>query len=139
MNTVNKKEFPLGLRIAAIYLIIAGATGLIWPLLNLGPNHPEFEALSTAAKAGQYFRESLISIAMLVCGAGLFLRKAWARKGSLIVLVASAIYGGNAFAWGYAHGAPSKEILIFGYAVAVTWNAIWFYLIYRKSSAEVFR
>ena len=70
---------------------------------------------------------------MLVCGAALFFRKAWARKGALIVLVAAAIYGGNAFAWGYARGTPNTEAVLVGYGAMIAWNAIWFYLVYRKS------
>lgn len=136
MNNESEKSFPLGLKIAAGYLVIGGIAGLIWPLLGLGPNHPEFEVLSSAAKAGKYFRETLINSGMLVCGTALLYRKAWARRGALIVLAVAAFYGGSAFAWGYARGAPNAEALVIGYGAMVLWNSIWFFLIYRKSSAE---
>ncbi len=51
-NDQYMPRFPIGLKIAAIYLILSGGTGLIWPLLGLGPHHPEFEAKSFAYKLG---------------------------------------------------------------------------------------
>lgn len=133
------KKLPLGLKIAAAYLVISGFIGLIWPLTGLGPYHPEFEAQSLAYKAGVYFRSSVQELAFLVCGIGLFMHKAWARKGALIILVIATIYEGNEFAWGFAHGHPSTNVLLMSYAIVMAWNSIWFYLIYRKSSAEVLR
>jgi hypothetical protein len=46
----------MALRITAIYLIISGVLGTIWPLLNIGPNHPEFDAQSLAYQLGSYGR-----------------------------------------------------------------------------------
>lgn len=136
MDNEITKRLPLGLKIAAAYLVIGGFIGLIWPLLGLGPHHPEFEAQSLAYKAGAYFRSSIQELAFLFCGIGLFMRKAWARKGALIILVIATVYVGNEFAWGFAQGRPSTEVRLMSYAIVTAWNAIWFYLIYKPSSAE---
>ena len=136
METEIIKKLPLGLKIAATYLVIGGLIGLIWPLTGLGPHHPEFEAQSLAYKAGAYFRSSVQELVFLVCGIGLFMRKAWARKWALIILVIATVYMGNEFAWGFAHGRPSTDVRVMSYAIVTAWNAIWFYLIYRQSSAE---
>ena len=137
MEIETTKKLPWGLKIAASYLVISGFVGLIWPLLGLGPHYADFEAQSAAYKVGAYFRTSVQELAFLVCGIGLFMRKAWARKGALIVLVIATIYVGNEFAWGFAQGRPSTEIRLMSYAIVTAWYAIWFYLIYKPSSAEV--
>ena len=135
-NEISQK-LPLSLKVAAAYLIIGGFIGLIWPLLGLGPHHTEFEAQSLVYKVGAYFRSSIQEVAFFVCGVGLFMRKTWARKSALIVLVIATIYVGNEFAWGFAQGRPSTEVQLISYAIVAAWNAIWFYLIYKPSSAEV--
>lgn len=137
METEITKKLTLGLKIAAAYLVISGFVGLIWPLTGLGPHHPEFEVQSLAFKAGAYFRSNVQNLAFLICGIGLFMRKAWARKGALIILVIATVYMSNEFAWGFAQGRPSTEVLLMSYAIVMAWNAVWFYLIYRQSSAEV--
>lgn len=137
MDTEITKKIPWSLKIAATYLAIVGFIGLIWPLLGLGPHHLEFETQSLAYKAGAYFRSSIQELAFLVCGIGLFMRKAWARKGALIILVIATVYVGNEFAWGFAQGRPSAEVRLMSYGIITAWNAIWFYLIYKSSSAEI--
>lgn len=132
----NEKEkiLPIELKIAAIYLIVVGVIGLIWPLLNIGPNHHEFQSKSIAYKAGSYFREIVINIIFITSGIGLFFRKTWARKLSLIVITISTIYATNSFAWGYARGKPSLTIYIISFLIVGLWNAMWFYIIFRKKS-----
>ena len=130
-------KLPLGLKIAAAYLVLSGFVGLIYPLLGYGPHHPEFEAQSFVYKASSYFRSNLIEFTFLVCGIGLFMQKAWARKGALTILIISTVYASNSFAWGYAHGSPSNEVRLVSLAIIAAWNSVWFYLIYKPSSNEV--
>jgi hypothetical protein len=137
MTNKTAMNIPIGLKIAAAYLVAVGVIGLIFPLTGLGPNHAEFEAQSVAFKAGAYFRSGFLDLAFLVCGIGLFMRKAKARKAALIVLVIGAYYTGSEFAWGFAQGRPSINVLLMSCAIVTAWNAIWFYLIYKQSSAEV--
>ena len=62
----NKIELTKSIKIAAIYLILAGCAGILLPLIGIGPNHPEFQAKSFAFKAGSYARENLINILFLL-------------------------------------------------------------------------
>ena len=138
MDNKEIKILPLGLKITAIYLIVIGGIGVIWPLLGFGPHHPEFEAQSTAFKAGAYFRDSAINIAFLTAGIGIFLRKGWGRTTGLIALGIGVIYGGNSFAWGYENGPPNNTTLIISYFIVAAWNGIWFYILKRKSTVATF-
>jgi hypothetical protein len=124
----------MALRITAIYLIISGAVGTIWPLLNIGPNHTDFEAQSFAYQLGSYGRELFISIAFLVSGLGLLYYKLWARKVGLVALALAFFYGGNAMAWGWAGGKPSSNIILYSYLACFFWYGTWFLVLYRPST-----
>ena len=126
----------MGAKVAAVYLVIAGVLGLVVPILLFGDQQPEFESQSFAYKAGAFFREGVQSIAFIVCGAGLFLGKSWARIWALIVLAYSTIYLANQFAWGYAGGPPTTNIRFLTYAVFIAWNGIWCWLIYRYANTK---
>ena len=136
----KKKRMVLtkGIRIAAIYLIIAGGVGVLWPLTGLGPHHPEFQVKSFEYKLGSYTRENIVNILFLISGIGILSGKAWARKMALIILVVSAIYSANSFAWGFSNGPPSINVRLVSFLILGLWNGMWFYLIYRvKPMTEV--
>jgi hypothetical protein len=119
------------LRIAAGYLVLSGFTGLVWPLLRLGPNHPEFRAQNLATRIGAQTRELILAATSAVAGLGLFWHHSWARKLALGLLVVEAFYGSEAFAWGFSSGPPKPRVRLFSHLVVAAWNALWFYLIYR--------
>ncbi len=52
-NNRLKVPLPLGLKIAALYLIISGVVGLICSLFEVGPYHPRFEMLSSSSDSSQ--------------------------------------------------------------------------------------
>jgi hypothetical protein len=122
---------PSTLQIAAAYMILTGVAGLLWPLLRIGPNHPEFQAKSLAYRIGAQTSELIISAGYLVAGTGLFGHHAWGRKLSLGFLLIGTIYGANAFAWGFSSGPPAPRVRLFSRIVVAAWNGLWFYLIYR--------
>ena len=84
----NQKIIVLtkGIKIAAIYLVIAGGLSVLWPLTGLGPHHPEFQAKSLAFKLGSFTRENLINILFIISGIGILRGKIWARKLALVIL-----------------------------------------------------
>jgi hypothetical protein len=124
-------SFPSSLRIAAGYMVVIGIIGLVWPLLRIGPIHPEFQAQSPAYKIGAQTSALILSAATLVAGIGLFWHHTWARNLSLGVLVIGAFYAANEFAWGFSSGPPTSRVLFFSRIVVVAWNGFWFYLICR--------
>jgi hypothetical protein len=113
------------------YLVLAGLAGLVWPLLHLGPNHPEFQAQSLAYRLGANSRELAFSIASVAAGIGLFWHYNWARKLALGVLLVQTIYTANALAWGFSGGQPTARVRLVSRIVAAAWNGLWFYLVYR--------
>ena len=119
------------LRIAAGYLALSGLTGLVWPLLRLGPNHPEFQAQNLATRIGAHTRELILAATSDVAGVGLFWHHSWARKLALGLLVVEAFYGSEAFAWGFSSGPPKPRVRLISHLVVVAWNGFWFYLVYR--------
>jgi len=133
---VSRGQFPVSLGVAAGYLILIGTLALVWPFLGIGPHHPEFQAKSIAFKAGAYFRELTFGILFLVAGVGLFLRKSWARKLALVMLIITALYISYQFAWGFVGGQPNPTVLGMSFAIVGAWNAIWFFLIFKKSSKK---
>jgi hypothetical protein len=138
-DSQNKKSVVLtkGIKIAAIYLLIAGGLGILWPLTGLGPHHPEFQAKSFAYKLSSYTRENIVNILFIVSGVGILSKKLWARKMALVILVISAIYSANSFAWGFSNGPPSSAILLVSFLVFGLWNGLWFYLIFRWKPIEI--
>lgn len=119
------------LRIAAGYMVIIGITGVVVPLLHVGPNHPEFQAQSSAYKVGALSRELILSAACILAGIGLFWQHSWARKLALGLLVIWTIYAATAFAWGFSHGQPTPRVRLFSRIVVAAWSGFWFFLIYR--------
>jgi hypothetical protein len=138
MGTLQEQlsKLPLGLKIAVAYLLFAGASSFLFPLFGLGPNYAEFDAKSTAYKVSVYTQSAIVDGLFVVAGIGLFYRRSWARKLGLIILVVSTVYGAYEFAWGVAHGRPSSTLVLIGFVVVGAWNAIWFSLVYRRSSAQ---
>ena len=94
-------------------MILAGVTGLLWPLLRIGPNHPEFQAKSLAYRIGAQTSELIISAGYLVAGIGLFGHHPWGRRLSLGFLLIGTIYAANAFAWGFSSGPPAPRVRLF--------------------------
>jgi hypothetical protein len=138
-NIRPKKSIALGkgIKVAAIYFIIVGGLSVLWPLIGLGPHHPEFQAKSFAYKLGSYSREYLINILFLISGIGILCKKVWARTMALVILVISTIYSTNSFAWGFSKGHPSLSVLLVSLFVFALWNGLWFYLVYRVKPTNI--
>ena len=132
----SRQRFPVSLGIAAGYLVLTGILTLIWPLLGIGPHHPEFEAKDIAFKAGRYTREITFGVLFVIAGSGLYRRRNWARRLALALLTITTIYSAHQFAWGFAHGRPSLAVLSFAWGIIVAWNGIWFGLIFKRTSRE---
>jgi hypothetical protein len=135
--TNSKLDSTKGAKIAAIYLIVAGLLGILWPLTDLGPHHPEFQVKSFAFKLGSYVRSNVINLFFIISGIGLLYRKTWARKMAMVILVIGAIYTANEFAWGYAMGNPALVVRLLSFVAVGVWNGIWFYLIFRKKKSRI--
>ncbi len=131
-----RRALPLTAKIAAIYLIVAGATSI--PLLFVAPP-AEFLVQPVASRAGYYTRVIMLDIAFIVAGVAVLQRRSWARKLGVTVLVISAIYGAFAFGRGFAQGAPSPKVLLISFVVVGAWSALWIYLLCRKSRLDVTR
>ena len=131
MPSQLQSSLPSTLRIAAGYMVATGIIGLIWPLLRLGPNHPEFQARSLAYRVGAQTSALTLSAACVVAGIGLFLHHAWARKLALGLLLIGTIYSANEFAWGFSGGQPAPRVQLLSLIAVAAWNGLWFYLIYR--------
>ena len=128
-------SWPSTLQIAAAYLFAIGIAGVLWPLLRIGPNDPEYRAQSLAFRMGAHTRELTLSAASVVAGGGLFWHHSWARKLALVLLLIGTIYHAEAFAWGFSMGfsggQPTSRVRLFSRVSAAAWNGLWFYLIYR--------
>jgi hypothetical protein len=112
-------------------MLVGGITSLVWPLLRIGPNHPEFLAKNLAYKVGARTRVLAFAVAYIVAGVGLFWQHAWARKLALGLLVIGTLYTANAFAWGFSNGPSTPRVRLFSRIFVAAWNGLWFYLIYR--------
>ncbi len=128
------KNLPLSLKVVAGYLIFVGFLGIIWLLFTLGTQSFEIALQSLEANAWLYFKSSLYNVFFIMSGVGILLKKQWARGLGLTLLVLGTFSTANEFAWGRAGGPPAIETLILSFVVVGLWNAIWFYLLYKKSN-----
>ena len=133
----NSLVLQKGIKIAAIYLGVAGVLGILLPFAEFGPHYPEFQAKSFAYKLGAYSRQNVLNILFMVSGIFILYRKVWARKLALVIIAISTIYSGTSFAWGFSKGPPSSTILLISYIVMGLWNGIWFYLIFKAKPTEL--
>jgi hypothetical protein len=67
--STNGRRLPLGLKIAAIYLLVAGAGGNSLPPVPSGP--APLAWLGTRESAGRHARVYVLDAAFAVCGAGI--------------------------------------------------------------------
>jgi hypothetical protein len=122
---------PSTLSVAAGYLLVVGICGLLVQLLQLGPNHPEFQAQTSAFRIGAQTRELAFAAISVVAAIGLFGHHAWARTLALVLLVVEIMFTSNAFAWGFSKGRPTRRVLFISRIAMALWNGFWFYLIFR--------
>lgn len=143
-KNTEDKPLPLGLKLAAGFMVLSGLIGVILFVLHFAgfsivPEHKKFTAKSTDYKIRSFLKDIVINFVFIISGVGLMFRKIWARKLALTFLLVSAYYGATAFAWGLAGGRPSMKIYLSALAASIVWHGIWFYLIYRKESAVFFK
>ena len=130
----NTSKLPWSLKIASAYLLFSGVVGVLWLLAGHGPHRAEFTSL--AHEAGAYAREACFAAALLISSVGIVFRKPWARKLALVILVIQIPYSATAFAWGFASGRPSPLVLFWSLCGTAVWNAFWFYIVFRRYSAD---
>ena len=132
-TTRSRSTVPKSVKLAAVYLVLAGTIGIVFQLLDLGPSHPEFTAKSQSFRLGAHTREIAISVLFLSAGTGLFLSRPWARMLSLVTLVIASIYSAFSFACVFARHRPSIGILAVSFLIVGSWNSIWFIIIYKNA------
>lgn len=137
-------KLPLGLKLAACFMVLSGLIGFSLAVLHFAginaiPEHKEFAARSIDYQIWSYLKEIVINSIFLISGVGLFFRKVWARKLALIILAISSYHEAAAFSWGIAGGRPTIRIYLASLAASIVFYGIWFYLIYRKESAAFFK
>jgi len=130
----NPGEAPLGLSVAAIYLIIATGISVILFILNPSEGMPE---RSFAQKAGTYTWFIAFHMLFLISGIGILKKKPWARKVAIWIIPITTLFSIYSwFNWQWRGVNPKfYEPLIFS-VFTFGWNGIWFYLIFRKSSKD---
>jgi hypothetical protein len=126
-------SLPSALQAATVYMFVRGSISLIWPLLGLGPNHPEFQAQSTAYRIGAHSRGLIFSTASIVAGFGLLGHHNWGRVLALVLLTVGIFYDSNSFAWGFSSGTPTPRVRLLSHIIVVAWNGIWFYFIFEAA------
>jgi len=138
MEQENQKlrRLTIGLKIAAAYLVLSGGVGLIWPLLGLGPDHPDVQSKGLASRIGSHSWNIIFHSLYLVSGIGLLLRKGWGRRTALYMIVFGTMYTTGSFAWVFAEGKPTMAFYGISFAVVGLWHAILFYLVFKNSAAE---
>ena len=128
-----EKSIPVKLKIVGCYLLVIGSLGVIWPYLGLGPNHEEFIAKSHTYKIGAYSRFMILNLIFLISGIGILLKKSWARKTAMVVLIISTIYTANDIAWGVSGSSPTRIIYLGSFIIVALWNGLWFYYLYNHN------
>jgi hypothetical protein len=132
MQGMNRPSINLSLKITAGYFICVALFGLSLLIMDFVRYTPELARKSIEWKVGNYTRETVLNVLLIISGVGILRSRAWARKLGITTLVICTFYGAHAFAWAFADGTPSLRIFVFGFAVVGAWNAMWIYLLCRK-------
>ena len=132
---MQSRPLPLILKAVLAYFVVIGTIGLIWPLLGIGTEHPEFAVRTASYKAGAYFSHAAVSAGFIVAAFAVILRKHWAFRLICVVLVLATLQSANGFAWGFAQGRPSG--LVYGGSLLLfcAWHFLLGYLVYRNLGA----
>ena len=128
----TNRALPGGLKVAALYFLVIGLFGILWPFVGFGPSYSQFRDRSAAYKLGASFSQSLISIAYMVAGGSIFARQSWAPGMAYLILAIATLYSANELAWGFTGGPPSRMALASAFVVASAWNALWAFVVYRS-------
>ncbi len=78
-------------------------------------------------------RQIIQDIAFVVAGIAALQQRPWARKLGVTVLAVAAYEGGFEFAYGWARGMPPRKVLVISFVVVGAWNALWIWLLCRRS------
>jgi hypothetical protein len=132
----QKTRLPLGVKVVGIYFIFCSVAALVLMLFVPAKDYAELRDMTAAKKAGAATRQVMIDVLYLSCGVGLFRRRAWARRLGLLALAVATYYGAYSFGWGFSGGRPSHTVLLMSFIIVGTWNAIWFFVLCRRSSAQ---
>jgi hypothetical protein len=140
MTTQTKNVLSIAFRIVAIYLILSGINGLLFPLINTliihWPDFAEFQARNSAYKFGAYSRTFILNLLYVVSGIGLLLRKPWASKLALIIIAIMTICSINNAAWGWAGGRPTFRAYRMVSTLIIPWKALLFYIVFKARKIE---
>src|SRR2546426_11528574 len=102
------RALPGGLKVVAMYFLVIGLFGILWPFIGFGPSYSQFRDRSAAYKLGAYSSQILIGIAYMVAGWSIFARQSWAPGMAYLILAVATLYSANELAWGFAGGPPSR-------------------------------
>lgn len=86
---------------------------------------------------GYSMKGPFLGVLFILSGIGLSNKRLWARKVAVIALFFAVLTDGNSFAWGFANGKPSKELLLASFLAVFLWNSIWLGLLFKKSTSEL--
>jgi hypothetical protein len=140
MTTQTKNTLSTALKIVAIYLILSGINGLLFPLINAliihWPDYAEFQVRDSAYKFGAYSRIFILNLLYVVSGIGLLLKKPWARKMALIIIAIMTIYSVSDAAWGWARGRPTFRAYCTVSTLILPWKALLFYIVFKTRKLE---
>ena len=142
------RRLPLGLKLAAVFLILHGG----YDLIQLG--HDLIRLVGTGAGsgpidppsgyiAGRSVGKLLHAGLCVIAGVAILYRRSSARILGLILLVIAIPRGVLNFAYGLAHGMderePTSTVLLASAFVMIGWYGTFLYLLFRKSSRDALR
>jgi hypothetical protein len=130
----NRPSIAVPLKIVASYFIVVALFGLTLLIMDCVQYSPELASKSIGWKVGNYSRETILDVLLIISGVGILRSRAWARKLGITTLVISTFYSAHAFAWAFADGTPNLRIFVFAFTVVGAWNAMWIYFLWGKPS-----
>ena len=141
LSHLISRRLPLGLTLAAVFLILSGAYDLILLVIG-GAGSGAIDASSAyiaGGVVGKVFRAALY----VTAGVTILYRRPFGRILGLILLVIAIPSGVLNFAHGLAHGmheaAPTPAMWLASALVMIGWYGAFLYLLCRKSSRAAFR
>jgi len=130
-------NIPAGLKATIIYFVVYGLITELFVINHWSEWSANVAGTSLGYTLGYFMKGPLLGILFLYSAYLLSKKQVTGRKLAVVCLLFAALTDIHSFAWGFAGGAPSSNVLLISGAIFLSWSAIWFYLLFKKTTSEV--
>ena len=134
MKLTQPKQFSptLSAKFAAWYMLIYATMSLMMKVFLSRPHYTGVEHFSLISRLAADGWAILLDVLYIMAGIGILRGNSRAKRRGIVLLIIGTFEGSLGFAWGFAGGPPTHEILLISLMVSAVWHGMWIYLLCRK-------